>query len=277
MQLRPDSILADRFDGCHYESRTEKLRAQVCSNSELSFLMEAHDGLSAGIADRAGFKGLWASGSSIACSLGFGDTQQASWTQVLDQIERIVDSTQVPVLVDGRFGFGSLKSTRLLARKLHQRGAAGLSLEASYFPKVYSFVGEQNHLAHIDGFLDRLRAVKDAVAETLVLVARIEAPIDIREIDATISRAHAYADAGADAILVHSSSNGVATVLSFADSWQNRLPILIDPTKCDRTSVAQYRAARISAMIWTNHLMRAAATAIRQVSARLISEECRQH
>jgi len=48
----------------------DKLRSQISSNHELSFLMEAHDGLSGAIAERAGFKGLWASGLSISCSLG---------------------------------------------------------------------------------------------------------------------------------------------------------------------------------------------------------------
>lgn len=50
-------------------SRADTLRREVCSSTELPFLMEAHDGLSAAIAQRAGFKGLWAFGLSIACTL----------------------------------------------------------------------------------------------------------------------------------------------------------------------------------------------------------------
>lgn len=99
-----------------------KLRAHVCSNGELSFLMEAHDGLSATIAQRSGFKGLWASGLSIASSLGYRDADEASWSQLADAVERIVDSSQLPVLVDGDGGFGNCNNARLLARKLLQRG-----------------------------------------------------------------------------------------------------------------------------------------------------------
>ncbi|MBK3666707.1 isocitrate lyase/phosphoenolpyruvate mutase family protein [Bradyrhizobium diazoefficiens] len=53
------------------------LRAEICSRSTLSFLMEAHDALSGAIAKRAGFKGLWALGLSIASSLGYRDANEA--------------------------------------------------------------------------------------------------------------------------------------------------------------------------------------------------------
>ncbi|MEY9676973.1 2-methylisocitrate lyase-like PEP mutase family enzyme [Bradyrhizobium elkanii] len=148
------------------------LRAEVCFSSQLSFLMDAHNGASAAIAERAGFKGLWASGLSIACSLGYRAANDASWSQLA---ERIVDTTRLPVLVDGDGGFGNFNNARLRARKLHQRGAAGVALEDSRFPKTNSFVGVRHPLAEVDKFSGRLRAVKDALAEDFVLVTRIEA------------------------------------------------------------------------------------------------------
>ncbi len=114
--------------------------------------MEAHDGLSARIAERAGFKGLWASGLSIATSLGFRDANEASWSQLVESVERIVDSTELPVLVDGDGGFGNFNNARLLARKLCQAGAAGVSLEDSCFPKMNSLIGDRHPLADIDEF-----------------------------------------------------------------------------------------------------------------------------
>ncbi|WOH57601.1 isocitrate lyase/phosphoenolpyruvate mutase family protein [Bradyrhizobium sp. BWC-3-1] len=53
--------------------------------------MEAHDGLAATIAQRSG------SGLSIASSLGYRDANEASWTQLVESVERIVDSTELPV------------------------------------------------------------------------------------------------------------------------------------------------------------------------------------
>ncbi len=69
MKYQPQSARPNAGHQCTPPPPIEMLRAQVCSNGELSFLMEAHDGLSATIAQRSGFKGLWASGLSIACSL----------------------------------------------------------------------------------------------------------------------------------------------------------------------------------------------------------------
>ncbi|SCX22769.1 phosphoenolpyruvate phosphomutase [Agrobacterium sp. DSM 25558] len=58
-------------------------------SKELEFVMEAHDGLSAAIAAQAGFKALWASGLSISSSLGYRDANEASWTQMVDVVERM--------------------------------------------------------------------------------------------------------------------------------------------------------------------------------------------
>ncbi|MDE5465833.1 MULTISPECIES: phosphoenolpyruvate mutase [unclassified Bradyrhizobium] len=249
------------------------LRAQVCSNLELSFLMEAHDGLSAAIAERAGFKGLWASGLSIASSLGYRDVNEASWCQLVDAVERIVDSSKLPVLVDGDGGFGNFNNARLLARKLRQRGAAGVALEDSCFPKMNSLIGDRHPLADIHEFSGRLRAVKDTVADDLVLVARIEALIAGHGMDEAILRAHAYADAGADAILIHSRKSTADEVLSFTRTWQGRLPVVIVPTIYYRTPVSAYRNARISTVIWANHSVRAAIAAMQQICRRIIAEE----
>ncbi|SCB55668.1 phosphoenolpyruvate mutase [Bradyrhizobium shewense] len=254
-------------------SRADALRREVCSSTELSFLMEAHDGLSAAIAQRAGFKGLWASGLSIACSLGYRDANEASWSHLVDAVERIVDSSQLPVLVDGDGGFGNFNNARLLARKLCERGVAGIALEDSCFPKLNSFVGNRHPLADVDEFCGRLRAVKDTVANELVLVARIEALIAGHGMHEAIARAHAYREAGADAILIHSRSSSADEILSFADAWQNRLPVVIVPTKYYRTPTCEYRRVDISTVIWANHSMRAAAAAMRRVCGRIFAEQ----
>ncbi|MFH0303142.1 isocitrate lyase/phosphoenolpyruvate mutase family protein [Bradyrhizobium sp. 31Argb] len=248
------------------------LRAQICCSRNLSFLMEAHDGLSGTIAKRAGFKCLWASGLSIACSLGYRDANEASWSQLVDVVERIVVSTELPVLVDGDGGFGNFNNARLLARTLRQRGAAGVTLEDSCFPKMNSFVGERHPLADIDEFSGRLRA-EDTVAEDLVLVARIEALIGGHGMDEAILRAHAYADAGADAILIYSRKSTADERLSFVSAWQNRLPVVIVPTKYYRTPVSAYRDAGVSEVIWANHSVRAAIAGMRQVCGRIFGEE----
>ncbi|WEX91676.1 phosphoenolpyruvate mutase (plasmid) [Sinorhizobium garamanticum] len=246
---------------------------ELILSSDLTFLMEAHDGLSAAIAERAGFKGLWASGLSISSVLGYRDASEASWTQIVDIVERIVDATNIPVLVDGDSGFGNFNNARIVARKLEQRGAAGLCLEDKQFPKTNSFVGDRHALADIDEFSGRLKAVKDTTGPGFVLVARIEAMIAGHGIDEAIVRADAYAEAGADAILIHSRKPVADEILAFAKEWNNKLPVVIVPTKYYKTPVSAYRDARISTVIWANHTMRAAIAGMRHICDRIHAEQ----
>nr|GAJ37800.1 phosphoenolpyruvate phosphomutase precursor [Bradyrhizobium sp. DOA9] len=251
----------------------DMLRRLVCCNNALSFLIEAHDGLSAAIAGRAGFEGIWASGLSIASALGYRDANEASWTQVVDVVERIVDTCDRPVLVDGDSGFGNFNSARLLAQKLHQRGAAGVALQDSCFPKMNSLIGDRHRLADVSEFSGRLRAVKDTVAEDFVLVARVEALIAGQPMESALLRASAYADAGADAILIHSRRSTADEILSFAKSWDNRLPLVIVPTKYHKTPSSTFRDAQIAAVIWANQPLRASIAAIRSVCERIAADE----
>lgn len=270
MPIATEKHLSNGFYG---SERTALLRRLMLSN-ELTFLMEAHDALSAGIAKSAGFKGLWASGLSISSTLGYRDANEASWTEVVETVERIADAVDIPVLVDGDSGFGNFNNARLVAKKLWQRGAAGLCLEDKGFPKMNSFVGDRHPLAETQEFCGRLAAVKDTVPDSeFVLVARIEALIAGYGLDEALERAHAYSDAGADAILIHSRKGDADEILEFARAWQNRHPLVIVPTKYFRTPVEAYREAAISTVIWANHNMRAAVAAMRNVCNRIMQEE----
>src|SRR5689334_8062701 len=84
-------------------SKAQRLQAELDSVS-LSFLMEAHNGLSAKIAEEAGFSGIWASGLSISTAMGVRDNNELSWTQVLETVELMADATTIPILLDGDTG-----------------------------------------------------------------------------------------------------------------------------------------------------------------------------
>src|SRR5215212_9365947 len=82
----------------------------LITRPQLSFLMEAHNGLSAKIVQEAGFEGIWASGLSISASLGVRDNNEASWTQVLEVAEFMADAATIPILLDGDTGYGNWNS-----------------------------------------------------------------------------------------------------------------------------------------------------------------------
>ncbi|WP_186109714.1 phosphoenolpyruvate mutase [Burkholderia gladioli] len=254
------------------ESRAARLRRMLTS-SNLEFLMEAHNGLSARIVREAGFKGIWGSGLSISAALGVRDNNEASWTQVVDVLEFMADASDLPILLDGDTGYGNFNNMRRLVRKLEQRGIAGVCIEDKQFPKTNSFIdGERQPLAEIDEFAGKIKAGKDSQTDPdFLIVARVEALIAGWGMDEALRRAHAYADAGADAILMHSKLSRPDEILEFARQWNNRAPIVIVPTKYYSTPTDVFRQAGISTVIWANHLVRSAAASM-QATARDIFE-----
>ena len=235
--------------------------------------MEAHSGLSAKIAEEAGFRALWASGLTMSASLGLRDSNEASWTQVLEVLEYMADAVRIPILVDGDTGYGNFNNVRRLVRKLCDRRIAGVCIEDKIFPKTNSFIGEAQPLAEIEEFCGRIKAGKDSQTDDdFTIVARVEALISGRGMEEALRRAEAYHAAGADAILIHSKLPVATEILTFAERWANRAPLVIVPTTYYATPTDHFRQVGVSAVIWANHLLRSAMTAM-QETARLIHDE----
>ncbi len=254
-------------------SRPAALRALLHA-PELHFLMEAHSGLSAKIVEEAGFSGIWASGLSMSAMLGLRDSNEASWTQVLDLLEYMADATTLPILVDGDTGYGNFNNVRRLVRKLGERGIAGVCIEDKLFPKTNSFVGEMQPLADVAEFCGRIRAGKDAqTSDAFCLIARTEALISGRGMDEAVRRAEAYHAAGADAILIHSKKATAGEITAFTERWQNRCPVVIVPTMYHATPTEVFRRAGVSVVIWANHLLRSSLTAMRQTARQIAQDE----
>ena len=242
----------------------------------LSFLMEAHNGLSAKIAEEAGFEGIWGSGLSISAALGVRDNNEASWTQVMEVVEFMADATTVPILLDGDTGYGNFNSARRLVTKLEQRGIAGVCIEDKLFPKTNSFIrGTAQPLADMHEHAGKLRAMKEAQRdEDFVVVARVEALIAGHGLEEALKRGEEYRKAGADAVLIHSSKKNAAEILAFAKEWGDRLPLVIVPTKYYTTPTDAFRdAGNIRIVIWANHLMRSAITTMQATAKQIFTDQ----
>ena len=254
-------------------SKSELLKKEL-NSKELSFLMEAHNGLTAKIVQETGFKGIWASGLSISAALGVRDSNEASWTQILDVLEFMSDATKIPILVDGDTGYGNFNNFRRLVSKLCQRNIAGVCIEDKEYPKTNSFVKKYQKLADIDEFCGKIKAGKDIQEDNnFSIIARVEALIAGWGIGEAIKRAEAYHKSGADAILIHSSKENANEVLKFKKEWDDRCPIVIIPTTYYKIPTNTFRKAGFSALIWANHSLRASIKAIQDVTSHLIKKQ----
>jgi len=257
--------------------KSTQLRNMLMSN-ELEFLMEAHNGMSAKIAEEAGFKGIWGSGLSISAALGVRDNNEASWTQVLEVVEFMSDATKIPILLDGDTGYGNFNNMRRLVTKLEQRGVAGVCIEDKIFPKTNSFLRtEAQPLADIEEFCGKIKAGQDTkLDDDFNIIARVEALIAGWGMGEALKRAEAYRLAGANGILMHSKISKPDEILAFMKEWGERTkscPIVIVPTKYYATPTNAFREANISVCIWANHQMRMAVTAMQNITKTIFEEQ----
>ena len=144
-----------------------------------------------------GFKALATTSSGFAWSHGHRDGGM-SRDRVLDHLTEMVEATDLPINADFESGFapdaaGVAESVRLAV----ETGVAGLSIEDS--------TGDASRpLYELDTAVDRIRAARKAIDKAggdALLVGRAECFLHGRpDIEHTIQRLKAYANAGADCL-----------------------------------------------------------------------------
>lgn len=211
----------------------------------------------------------------MSASLGLRDSNEASWTQVLDILEFMSDATTIPILVDADTGYGNFNNARRLVKKLEQLGIAGACIEDKLFPKTNSLLEHREQpLADIEEFALKIRAMKDTQRDpNFCVVARVEAFISGWGCDEALRRADAYLAAGADAILMHSKQKDPSEIEQFMKAWNNKGPVVIVPTNYYKTPTDTFRKWGVSAVIWANHNLRASVKAMQAVSQRIYKEQ----
>ncbi len=247
---------------------------QMLESKQLEFILEAHNGLSAKIVEETGFKGIWGSGLAISAALGVRDNNEASWTQVLDVIDFMSETTNIPLMLDADTGYGNFNNVRRLVKKLEQRKIAAMCIEDKLFPKTNSFInGETQELAKIDEFSGKIKAAKDTQEDPdFCVVARIEAFIAGWGLSEALKRAEAYCNAGADALLVHSKKSTAEDIFNFMAEWKDPCPVVIVPTMYYNTPTEEFQKCGVSMIIWANHLLRSSVKAMQHTAAQIHNE-----
>ena len=254
--------------------KTSQFRS-LLNSPKLEFLLEAHNGISAKIAEESGFKGLWAGGLAIAAQYGVRDSNEASWTQVLEVLEFMADATSIPIMLDGDTGYGNFNNVRRLVQKLEQRGIAAVCIEDKLYPKTNSFIdGNKQELANIDEFCSRIKAGKDAQKDDeFSIITRVEAFIAGWGLGEAVKRAEAYHEAGSDGILIHSAKSEPSEIIAFKNEWGDRLPVIIVPTKYYSTPTEIFSQVGISIAIWANHMIRSSIESMQQTATSIIQKK----
>ena len=251
-----------------------KLRAALKKPGAIR-IVGAHDALSARLIERAGFDGIWASGFAISASMKC--IPDASFIDSSEQlaIERnIVEAVSIPVIADCDTGYGNALNVMRTVNDRERAGVAGICIEDNVYPKRCSFyAGVRRELIPIEEHCSKIKAAKAAqIFPEFVVIARTEALIAGWGQEEALQRAEAYAEAGADAILIHSKSKKFDELRTVYKAWSGRVPLVVVPTIFDQTTAAELEEAGAKIIIYANQPVRAAIRSMQDALALIKSD-----
>ncbi|WP_437951670.1 isocitrate lyase/phosphoenolpyruvate mutase family protein [Sorangium sp. So ce296] len=244
-------------------TKARKLRELMARPGPI-VIVGAHNGLSAKIGEEAGFDGLWASGFEISASYAVPDANILTMAENL-HAAKMMNNTSLPVVADCDNGYGNAVNVIRCVEEYEAAGVAAICMEDNIFPKRCSFyAGVKRELAEVEEHALKVRAAKSAQKDRdFVVIARTEALIAGWGMDEALRRGRAYADAGADMVLIHSKSKDPDEVLSFARAWDRPgTPLVCVPTIYRTTNVDTLHKAGFKLIIFANHAIRSSIKAM---------------
>jgi phosphonopyruvate hydrolase len=251
--------------------KANKLR-ELLTTKKLTKIVGAHNGLSAKLVERAGFDGVWASGLEISASYGIPDASLISMNQFLEAARSMNEVIDIPIVADCDTGYGNAMNVMYMVKRYEEAGIAGVSIEEKKFPKDNSLLaGGRQELLRVEEFEGKLEAAKSAQKNSdFMVIARVEALIAGWGQEEAQMRAHRYAEAGADAILIHSKSSDPGEVHEFINSWDLDVPLVLVPTNyASLTEKDIEELGKVKLVIYANHGLRAAIKAMEDVFAKI--------
>jgi methylisocitrate lyase len=210
------------------------------------------------MAKSVGYRAIYLSGAGVAASsLGMPDLGISNLDDVLTDIRRITDVCDLPLLVDVDTGFGvSAFNIARTTRSLIKAGAAAMHIEDQVGAKRCGH-RPGKELVSGEEMADRVKAAVDARTDpSFVIMARTDALAN-EGLDAAISRAVEYVEAGADMIFPEAITE-LAMYRKFAAAV--KVPILANITEFGVTplfSVAELRSADVAIALYPLSAFRA--------------------
>jgi methylisocitrate lyase len=217
------------------------------------------------LAEASGFRSLYISGGGVAAgSCGIPDLGITTMEDVLIDLRRITDVTDLPVLVDIDTGWGGAFNIARAVRAMEKGGAAAVHIEDQVQQKR---CGHRPNKAVVpqDEMVDRIKAAVDARRDdSFVIMARTDA-LAVEGVQAAIDRAGACVEAGADMIFPE-AINELEQYRTFVDAV--KVPVLANITEFGATplfTTEELGSAGVSIALYPLSAFRAANAAALRV------------
>jgi len=233
-----------------------RFRAAVAAEKPLQ-VIGAINAYHAKLAEHVGYQALYISGGGVAAgSLGLPDLGISTLDDVLTDVRRITDATDLPVLVDVDTGFGGAFNIARTVKSMIKFGAGAIHIEDQVLAKR---CGHRPGKAIVsqEEMVDRIKAAVDAKTDPdFVIMARTDA-LAVEGLQSAVDRACACVEAGADMIFPEAMTE-LAMYKQFAAAV--KVPVLANITEFGATplyTVEELRGADVSLVLYPLSAFRA--------------------
>ena len=177
----------------------EKFRLALSENKPLQ-VVGTINAYCAMLAETAGHHAIYLSGGGVAnASFGLPDLGITTLADVTEDVQRICNATDLPLLVDIDTGWGGAFNISRTIKNIEKAGAAGVHIEDQVSQKRCGHRPNKSIVSKSE-MIDRIKAAVDGKKDSkFVVMARTDA-LAVEGIDAALDRAVGCAEAGADAI-----------------------------------------------------------------------------
>lgn len=253
------------------QMRLSSLRRLIAAKPIVRIL-ESHNGLTGLIAEHTKveingqereFDGMWASSLTDSTSKGKPDIEAVDLTTRLHDLNDTLEVTTKPVIFDGDTG-GKVEHFGFTVRTLERLGISCVIIEDKVGLKQNSLFGTDAVQTQdtIEGFQAKIRAGKEAqITRDFMIVSRCESLIAGKSIEDALERCHAYVDAGADGIMIHSKEKSGEDIKEFCLRFRENdahTPIVVVPTTYNQFTEEELAQWGINVVIYANHMLRSA-------------------
>lgn len=248
-----------------------RLRRAVTAEKPLQ-VVGVINGYAARLAERAGFRALYLSGAGVAAaSLGMPDLAITTLDDVLTDVRRIAESSDLPLLVDVDTGWGGAFNIARTVKSLIRFGASGLHIEDQVATKRCGHRPNKVIVSKAE-MVDRIKAAIDARTDSdFVIMARTDA-LAVEGVEPAIDRLSACVEAGADMVFPEAVPD-LATYKKIAGG--TKVPVLANVTEFGLSplyTVQELKGADVSLVLYPLSAFRAMSAAAIKVYHALRTE-----
>jgi len=264
--------------------RRARLKKALAMKETIS-AMEAHSGLTGLIVENTiveeeggarQFDAMWVSSLCDSTAKGKPDIELVDMTSRFRTIDDICEVTTKPIIFDADTG-GLTEHFVYTVRTLERMGVSMAIIEDKTGLKKNSLFGNEvvQTQDSIENFSAKIAAGKKAQrTKDFMICARIESLILEQGMDDAITRAKAFTEAGADAIMIHSRKKDPSEIMEFVRiyrEWNQTTPIVVVPTSFNTVTEEEFKAAGVNIVIYANQLTRTGFPAMQNAAKLILS------